>query len=121
MKWNQYFWILSFFISSDEAWFSQSGYVNSQNMRHYATATPHQYVQQPLHNLKIGVWCAISGFRIITRFFPQTVNAHRYAQNQFYPFVDQLTEDERLYGYFQQDRETAHTTLSTLSRVHEVR
>ena len=89
-------------------------------MRHYASENPHQYSEQPLHNLKIGVWCAMSGFRIITRFFHQTVNAERYVQDLFNPFVAELTEDERLYGYFQQDGATAHTALAALSRVHEV-
>lgn len=35
----------------------------------------------------------------------------------FNPFVDQLTEDQRLYGYFQQGWATAYTALS---RVHDV-
>ncbi|KAJ4435021.1 hypothetical protein ANN_23594 [Periplaneta americana] len=53
-----------FFITSDEAWFSLPGYVNSQNMRHYASVNPHKYLEEPLHNLKIGVWCAMSGVNI---------------------------------------------------------
>ena len=71
-------------------------------------------------SLVFGVWCAISGHRIITRFFRQTVNADRYIHNLFNPFVDELTEEELLYGYFQQDGATAHTTSRTLSRVHDV-
>lgn len=51
--------------------------------------------------------------------FSQTINANRYVQKLFNPYVDQLTENKQLYGYFQQDRATAHT-LTTLSQVHEV-
>ena len=62
----------------------------------------------------------MSGFRIITRFFHQTVNAERYVQDLFNPFVAELTEDELLYGYFQQDGATAHLPWLPLSRVHKV-
>ena len=34
--------------------------------------------------------------------------------------MEELTEEELLYGYFQQDGATAHTSSRTLSRVHEV-
>lgn len=52
-----------FFISSDEAWFSLSGYVNSQNMCHYASENPHQYFEEPLHlisRLVFGAQCLVS-------------------------------------------------------------
>lgn len=63
----------------------------------------------------------MSGFRMITRFFHQTFNACGYGQKLFYPFVDQLTKDEKLTdGYFQQEAVTEHTALTTLSGVHEV-
>ncbi|KAJ4442965.1 hypothetical protein ANN_04601 [Periplaneta americana] len=64
--------------------------------------------------LVFGAQCRV---RIVTRFFHETVNANRYVQNLFNPHVDQLTEDGRLYGYFQQDGATARTALV---RVHEV-
>ena len=34
--------------------------------------------------------------------------------------MDELTEEELLYGYFQQDGATTHTASRILSRVHEV-
>lgn len=46
----------------------------------------------------------------MTLSFHQSVNVHRYVENHSDPFVYQLTEDERLYGYFQQDGATAPTT-----------
>ena len=110
----------NFFICTDEAWFSLSGSVNSQNSRYYATHNLHLRNKQPLHSAKLGVWCAISGRRIITRFFRQTVNADRYIHNLFNPFVEELTEEELLYEYFEQDGATAHTASRTLSRVHDV-
>ncbi|KAJ4444969.1 hypothetical protein ANN_06768 [Periplaneta americana] len=81
----------------------------SQNMHHYASVNPHEYLEEQLHNLKIGVWCVMSDVRIVTRFFHKTVNANRYVQNLFNPYVDQLTEDERLYGYFPGQFHFAHS------------
>ncbi|KAJ4440122.1 hypothetical protein ANN_08259 [Periplaneta americana] len=31
---------------ANEAWFSLSGYVNSQNMRHYASVNPHEFLEE---------------------------------------------------------------------------
>ena len=58
----------NFFICTDEAWFSLSGSVNSQNSPYYATHNLHLRNEQPLHSAKLGIWCAISGHRIITHF-----------------------------------------------------
>jgi hypothetical protein len=41
---------------SDEAWYTLSGYVNSQNNRYWSTENPHAVHEVPLHDLKVGVW-----------------------------------------------------------------
>ena len=58
---------LTFF--TDEAWFNLSGYVNSQNNRHWGAENPHVTFEIPLHDQKIGVWCAISARRIVGPIF----------------------------------------------------
>ena len=54
---------------TDEAWFHQTGYVNSQNSKTWATENPHGIHESPLHSKKVGVWCAKSGQRIIGPIF----------------------------------------------------
>jgi hypothetical protein len=44
---------------SDEAWFHVSGHVNSRNTRYWSAENPHMLHQEPLHDQKIGVWCAV--------------------------------------------------------------
>ena len=54
---------------TDEAWFHVSGYVNSQNTRVWASENPHVFHESSLIPEKVGVWCAISGQRIIGPIF----------------------------------------------------
>ena len=57
--------ILNHTFFSDEAWFHLSGYMNNQNSRVWSTENPHALFQKPLHDQKVGVWCAMSRGRII--------------------------------------------------------
>jgi hypothetical protein len=54
---------LAFF--TDEAWFHQSGYVNTQNNRYWSSINPRHPFEVPLHNHKIGVWCAITATQTV--------------------------------------------------------
>jgi hypothetical protein len=45
---------------TDEAWFHLSGYISAQNNRYWSSINPRQTFEVPLHNQKIGVWCAIT-------------------------------------------------------------
>jgi hypothetical protein len=46
---------------------------------------------------------------LLDLFFNQTINCERYVQVIAGKFFPQLTEEEILYGWFQQDSATAHT------------
>ena len=106
---------------SDEAWFHLTGYINSQNNRYWSTDNPHQLHEVPLHDQKVGVWCAISRTRLIGPiFFDDTVNSQRYINNILNPFFNQLTDYEKENGTFQQDNATAHTARASLAAIQNV-
>jgi hypothetical protein len=52
-----------------EAWFHLSGYINAQNNRYWSSINPRQVFEVPLHDQKIGVWCAITASRIVGPIF----------------------------------------------------
>jgi hypothetical protein len=52
---------------SDMVWFTLSGYVN--RITGAGTQKHHSVYEVPLHNMKVGVWCAITLWRIIGPFF----------------------------------------------------
>jgi hypothetical protein len=58
---------------------------------------------------------------LLDLFFQETINCEKYVQAIFGKFFQQLTEEERLYGWFQQDSATAHTACMALSDVFEDR
>jgi len=106
--------ILDISFYTDEAYFQLNGYVNSQNMRMWSAENPHEFIEAPLHPLKVGLWVAISRRRIFYVFFEQNVTANNYIENMLTPFVQQLHDDEITQGYFQQDKATAHTAHATI-------
>jgi hypothetical protein len=48
------------------------------------------------------------------RFFNGTINCERYVQVILVQFFPELTEEERLYGWFQQDSATAHIACMSM-------
>lgn len=50
---------------SDEAWSHLRGFVNAKNTCHWDTENPHIIHEVSVYEHKVGVWCAVSGCRII--------------------------------------------------------
>jgi hypothetical protein len=53
-------------------------------------------------------------------FFNETVNFKRYVQVILRQFLLELTEEERLHGWFQQDSATAHTACMYMQALSDV-
>ncbi len=102
---------------SDEAYFCLSGTVNKQNMRFWGLENPHIVHQQPLHDAKLLVWCAMSEHGIIgPYFFDATVNSERYRgmlNTFFFPELRAL-RIPLATAWFQQDGATAHCSNQNL-------
>jgi hypothetical protein len=85
-------------------------------MRRWSSQNPHFFTEAPHYPQKIGVWAAISQHRIIGPYFFQgNINGERYRAEILTPFLNELHDDELIYGYFQQDGATAHTTGATIN------
>jgi hypothetical protein len=54
---------------SEKACFNLSGYMGSQNNKYWSTENPHAAHEVPMHDLKDGVWCAFSAWRITGAMF----------------------------------------------------
>lgn len=110
---------LTFF--TDEAWFTLRGRVNSQNNRYWSQENPHDFHELPLHDSKIGVWCAVSENRILGPiFYEETINSDRYVRLILTPFFEQLVEEEKLHRHFMQDNATAHTANNSMDAIDEI-
>ena len=72
---------------------------------------------EPPHSEKIGVWCGMSRRRIISPiFFDATITTAAYMEI-FNTFVNQLDDEERSTGYFQQDGATSHTSHAGMAEI----
>jgi hypothetical protein len=88
---------------------SFEGICKYTNNRCWSSQNPHVTHEVLLHPVKVGVWCGVSARRIVgPLFFNETVNCERYVQVILWQFFPELTEEERLYGWFHQDSATAH-------------
>jgi hypothetical protein len=59
---------LTFFLI-EEACIHLNGYVSAQNNGHWSSINLRQIFEAPLHNHKIGVWCATTATRIVGPIF----------------------------------------------------
>jgi hypothetical protein len=72
-----------------KAYFHLSSYVNSQNIIIWSDENPHAVDQILLHDIKIGVWCAVSARRIISPvFYHEIVDSDQYIRNILEPFLN---------------------------------
>jgi hypothetical protein len=110
---------LAFF--SDKAWFHLQGDINMQNNRYWSPKKPHITHEAPLYPVKVGVWCAVSARRIVgPEFFKETINCERYVEVILGQFFSELTEGERLYGWYQQDSASAHSARMSMQALSDV-
>jgi hypothetical protein len=102
-------------LTSDEAHFHLSGYVNKQNFRYWARQNPRELHQRPLHSERVTVWCAVAQFGLIGPYFFEeegrtvTVTCQRYVKmlrDFLQPRINDLGNTPL---WFQQDGATAHT------------
>jgi hypothetical protein len=63
----------------------------------------------PLHDVKIGVWCAMSATTITGPLF-HTINIHRYV-------FDCLSDYDRTFSFFQEQSQTYRTAKNTALRL----
>jgi hypothetical protein len=71
--------------------------------------------------MKVGVWCAVSARRVVRPlFFNETINCERYVQVILWQFFPEFTEDDKLYGWLQQDSATAHTARLSMEDLFDV-
>ncbi len=105
---------LQLMIFSDEAYFYLTESLNKQNTRLWLKERPVDWIERPLQDEKVLVWCAISAKKIYGPFFFEcTVNQHTYLdmlKNFFWP--KQLRTTGYKNYFFQQDGATAHTATS---------
>ena len=106
-----------FLICSDEAHFYLTESVNKQNNRMWLESRPTDWIEKPLHDKKVLVWCAISSRKIYgPYYFEESVNQHNYLDmlKNFFWEKHYRTSDYKNY-YFQQDGATPHTANSVQS------
>ena len=71
--------IQQYLLFSDEAYFYKTRSLNKQNNREWLESNPHTWVEKPLQDERILVWCAICANRLIgPYFFSANVNQHNY-------------------------------------------
>jgi hypothetical protein len=70
-----------FTFYSDEAWYTSSGYVNSQNNRYWSTENPNAVHEVLLQDLEIQILCVIGMWTTVQPVsFQVTVNSERYVR-----------------------------------------
>jgi hypothetical protein len=110
---------LAFFAA--EAWFHLQGYVNTQNNPYWSSQNPYLTLDVLLQPVKASVWCAVSAEIVyLCFFFNETINCERYVQVILGQFFPELTEEEKLYGLFEQDSATAHTSRMSMQALSDV-
>ncbi|GFX75111.1 DUF4817 domain-containing protein [Trichonephila clavipes] len=105
----------------DEAHFWLNGYFNKQNCRIWSEANPQVYVETPLIQKKLTVWCTLWAGGIIGPYFFKndeghnvTVNGDRYRAMITNFFIPEWNNHDVQELWFQQDGTTCHTARATI-------
>ena len=97
-------------MMTDKAHFHLSGSVNKQNFRYWSPENPRLLHQQPLHIVRVMVWCGIACFGVIGPYFFEdeaaSVTSERYIERIRGFFVRYLNcgEDEFILILFGSNR-----------------
>jgi hypothetical protein len=101
----------------DETLYTWNSHVNSWNNRFQSMGSPFAVSGVPLHD--VGIWCAVK--------FTEGNWAHFFSLNKFWtlceidhPFLNQCTDEEKLYQNFMQDNAVASTVSSVVDALNEV-
>ena len=114
-------------ITSDEAHFHLSGYVNKQNFRYWSESNPRSLHEKPLHSERVTVWCAITNFGVWGPYFFEeeekvvSVTSSRYVQmlqNFLKPKLQDLDDNPTVW--FQQDSATTHTAENSMDVLRDL-
>jgi hypothetical protein len=65
-------------------------------------------------------WCAVYARIVGPVFFNETINRERYVQVILTQFFPEITQEERLYGWFRQDSATARTARMSMHALSNV-
>jgi hypothetical protein len=77
---------------SDKVWFHLGDFVNAHNTCNWDAKNSYAVHEVPLHDQKVGVLCAVSGWRVMGLFY-DVVNLEFYVSNILEPFF--LNPDQR--------------------------
>ena len=109
-------------ITSDEAHFDLSGYVNKQNSRFWGRENPQIVHERPLHSKRVTVWCALTYSCVIGPYFFEdengaavTVTAERYNHMLNTFFLPELQRLNLTDMWMQQDGATSHTARLSMT------
>ena len=114
-------------ITSDEAHFHLSGYVNKQNFRYWSESNPRSLHEEPLHSERVTVWCAVANFGVWGPYFFEeeekvvSVTSSRSVQmlqNFLKPKLQDLDDNSTVW--FQQDGATAHTAKNSMDVLRDL-
>lgn len=112
-------------LTSDEAHFHLTGFVNKQNYRYWAAENPRERHETPLHSQRVTVWAMVSAFGVWEPYFFEengaavTVTSARYIhmlQTFVQPKLQQLDGEI----WFQQDGATAHTSRASMQVLNQM-
>ena len=75
LKKDAHIWL----IATNKAYFYLTESINKQNNRMWLNERPEDWIEKPLHDVKVLAWCAISCRKIYgPYFFEEMVNQHTY-------------------------------------------
>ena len=114
-------------ITSDEALFHLSGYVNKQNFRYWSESNQRSLHEKPLHSKRVTVWCAVANVRVWGPcFFEEEENVISVTSSRYVQMLQNFLKrklldlDDNSMVWFQQDSATAHTAKNSMDVLRDL-